>query len=92
MKLAKISSDAGIGHTRWATHGPINNINTHPHFSYSKNISIVHNGIVENYDFLSKFLIRKGVEIYSQTDSELIAHLVFIIVKSLSVNVYFNQV
>ena len=76
LEKSKISSNAGIGHTRWATHGPINNINTHPHFSYSKNISIVHNGIVENYDFLSKFLIRKGVEIYSQTDSELIAHLV----------------
>ena len=76
LEKSKISSNAGIGHTRWATHGPINNINTHPHFSYSKNISIVHNGIVENYDFLSKFLIRKGVNIFSQTDSELIAHLV----------------
>ena len=76
LEKSKISSNAGIGHTRWATHGPINNINTHPHFSYSKNISIVHNGIVENYDFLSKFLIRKGVNIFSQPDSELIAHLV----------------
>ena len=76
LEKSKIISIAGIGHTRWATHGPINNINTHPHFSYSKNISIVHNGIVENYDFLSKFLVRKGVEINSQTDSELIAHLV----------------
>ena len=76
VKSSKISGNVGIGHTRWATHGVVNNENTHPHLSYSKSVSLVHNGIVENYDDLKKFLIRNNVSIQSQTDSEIIAHLI----------------
>ena len=73
---SKSKATIGIGHTRWATHGVVNNENTHPHLSYSKSVSLVHNGIVENYDELKKFLIRNNVPIQSQTDSEIIAHLI----------------
>ena len=76
VKSSKISGNVGIGHTRWATHGVVNNENTHPHLSYSKSVSLVHNGIVENYDDLKKFLFRNNVSIQSQTDSEIIAHLI----------------
>ena len=76
VKSSKISGNVGIGHSRWATHGVVNNENTHPHLSYSKSVSLVHNGIVENYDDLKKFLIRNNVSIQSQTDSEIIAHLI----------------
>ncbi|MDG2101675.1 MAG: glutamine--fructose-6-phosphate transaminase (isomerizing) [Dehalococcoidia bacterium] len=73
---SKIYSESGIGHTRWATHGMVNNINTHPHLSFSKKTSIVHNGIVENYDYLKNFLLRNDIQVLSQTDSEIIAHLI----------------
>tara|TARA_B110000116_G_scaffold184558_1_gene159968 strand:+ start:2298 stop:4154 length:1857 start_codon:yes stop_codon:yes gene_type:complete len=76
LNKSKIYSVSGLGHTRWATHGIVNNINTHPHLSFSKNTSIVHNGIVENYDYLKKFLLRNNIQISSQTDSEIIAHLI----------------
>ena len=76
LNKSKIYSESGLGHTRWATHGIVNNINTHPHLSFSKNTSIVHNGIVENYDYLKKFLSRNHIEVSSQTDSEIIAHLI----------------
>tara|TARA_B110000438_G_scaffold150183_1_gene144406 strand:+ start:1304 stop:3160 length:1857 start_codon:yes stop_codon:yes gene_type:complete len=76
LNNSKIYSESGIGHTRWATHGIVNNINTHPHLSFSKKTSIVHNGIVENYDYLKKFLLRNDIQVLSQTDSEIIAHLI----------------
>lgn len=65
----------GIGHTRWATHGKPSDTNSHPHFNKDKSIVVVHNGIIENYLELKKDLIGKGYEFLSETDTEVIAHL-----------------
>jgi glucosamine--fructose-6-phosphate aminotransferase (isomerizing) len=66
----------GIAHTRWATHGKPSQKNCHPHYDCQKDIYIVHNGIIENYDKLKKQLIKKGHQFKSDTDSEVIAHLI----------------
>lgn len=65
----------GIGHTRWATHGEPSDVNAHPHFNNAETIAVVHNGIIENYLKLKKKLIAKGYEFISETDTEVIAHL-----------------
>jgi glucosamine--fructose-6-phosphate aminotransferase (isomerizing) len=66
----------GIAHTRWATHGEPSDLNAHPHVSSSGKIAVVHNGIIENFPLLREKLISKGYSIKTQTDSEIIAHLI----------------
>jgi glutamine---fructose-6-phosphate transaminase (isomerizing) len=74
IKGNSLSGNLGIGHTRWATHGRANKRNAHPHVSGS--VSIVHNGIIENYNELKKALIKKGYNFSSETDTEVVAHLI----------------
>jgi len=71
-----LSSTIGIGHTRWATHGEPNDVNSHPHLSQSGKMVVVHNGIIENYTMIKDFLEDKGVKFKSETDTEVIAHLI----------------
>ncbi len=70
------NSNLGIGHTRWATHGVPNEINAHPHFNSKKNLLVIHNGIIENYQTLKTSLKKMGYNFISETDSEVIAHLI----------------
>lgn len=70
------NGNIGIGHTRWATHGEPNNKNAHPHFSESKNLILVHNGIIENYLAIRKKLQKKGHTFLSETDTEVLVHLI----------------
>ncbi len=72
----KNDSDFAIGHTRWATHGGVTVLNAHPHLDCTKKIAVVHNGIIENYEVLKKDLIKKGHTFLSETDTEVIPHLI----------------
>ena len=76
IKKDKFDSHIGIAHTRWATHGQPSEVNAHPHSDCHNEISIVHNGIIENYRSLRSELIKRGHKFLSETDSEVIAHLI----------------
>ncbi|MEM5811842.1 MAG: glutamine--fructose-6-phosphate transaminase (isomerizing) [Candidatus Aenigmatarchaeota archaeon] len=71
-----LSFSLGIGHTRWATHGGVTEFNAHPHFDCQKEIFVVHNGIIENYQKIKESLINKGHKFTSETDTEIIPHLI----------------
>ncbi|MEI6885398.1 MAG: glutamine--fructose-6-phosphate transaminase (isomerizing) [Bacteroidota bacterium] len=71
-----LTGTIGMAHTRWATHGEPNQVNAHPHFSQSKHLSLIHNGIIENYLVLRKELQKRGFEFSSDTDTEVLVHLI----------------
>lgn len=75
LKERTLVGNVGIGHTRWATHGAPSDVNSHPHLNEKGTIAVVHNGIIENYSVLKEELINKGYKFKSQTDTEVIAHL-----------------
>jgi glutamine---fructose-6-phosphate transaminase (isomerizing) len=75
-KIMNLTGTVGIAHTRWATHGEPNDINAHPHYSQSRNLAIIHNGIIENYLTLKKELINRGYTFTSKTDTEVLIHLI----------------
>ena len=75
-ELESLNGTIGIAHTRWATHGKPATVNSHPHLDNSKIFSVVHNGIIENYNDIKKFLIDNGYEFLSQTDTEVIPNLI----------------
>ncbi len=71
-----VTGNIGIAHTRWATHGEPSSINAHPHYSQSKNLAIIHNGIIENYAEIKHNLIEKGIQFQSDTDTEVLVQLI----------------
>jgi glutamine---fructose-6-phosphate transaminase (isomerizing) len=85
LHLYKMPGQIGIGHTRWATHGGINKNNAHPHTDCENNVVVVHNGIIDNYKQLKDNLIKQGHIFLSQTDSEVIAHLIEVHLKKFDI-------
>ncbi len=83
-----IEASIGIAHTRWATHGEPNDVNAHPHFSQSKSLAIIHNGIIENYEVLRTELKNRGYEFESDTDTEVLVYLIEDIQKNEKVDLF----
>lgn len=75
-KNEDLSGSVGIGHTRWATHGEPNDVNSHPHYSDTKDLVMIHNGIIENYASIKERLKKRGHKFLSQTDTEVLVHLI----------------
>jgi len=82
------NGNIGIAHTRWATHGEPNDLNAHPHYSESKEIAIIHNGIIENYNSLKAELLNRGYKFQSDTDTEVLVYLIEDIQKNENVSLY----
>src|SRR6058998_2251667 len=76
LQAQPASGPLGIGHTRWATHGPPSDENSHPHLDQSGRIAVVHNGVIENFDRLKERLMNAGHTFKSATDTEVLAHLI----------------
>ncbi|MFT4524932.1 MAG: glucosamine--fructose-6-phosphate aminotransferase (isomerizing) [Bacteroidia bacterium] len=76
VKDSDVTSNIGIGHTRWATHGEPNDVNAHPHLSESGDLAMIHNGIIENYATLKEELVQRGHKFKSDTDTEVLIHLI----------------
>lgn len=76
VEKAHLEGNIGIAHTRWATHGEPNQVNAHPHYSQSKEIALIHNGIIENYALLKQELISRGFVFQSSTDTEVLTNLI----------------
>jgi len=76
LKPHEVNSTRGIAHTRWATHGEPNELNAHPHTDNFGEFALVHNGIIENFRALKEYLVRRGVQIRTETDTEILVHLI----------------